>query len=182
MAVATRAFQGVWIAVPSVHVLLPTTEQELRVSHGPKRKLTLGEVLGKISILTPPIPPRDTLYFHRICGLSKEGRNPHSLPKSRNAPRGALQSIFGTANTRHAYSVFEKECFREVVVDLIHKMYPLCYSLSELPRNHPIAKELCLGIFCQHVKHDSISWAQFVEESNITHRKLYGIHNGKMLA
>lgn len=81
------------------------------MSHGPKKKLTLDEVLGKIYVLAPPIPPRDTLYFHRICRLSKEGRNLHSLFESRDAPGGALQSVFGTVNMRHAYSVSKKEYF-----------------------------------------------------------------------
>jgi hypothetical protein len=102
----------------TVHVLLPTTEQELRVSHGPKRKLMLEEVLGKISVLAPPIPPRDALYFHHICGLSKEGKNLHSLSESRDAPGGALQSMFGAMNTRHAYSV--KNVSEIAVVDLIY--------------------------------------------------------------
>ena len=85
-----------------VLVLLPMAEHDLRVSHGPRKKLTLEEVLGKISVLAPPMPPCDALYFLCICRLSKEGRNPHSLSKSRDAPGEALQSMFGVANTRHA--------------------------------------------------------------------------------
>lgn len=86
----------------TIHVLLPTAELDLRVSHGPKKKLTLEAVLGKIFVLALLIPPWDALYFHCICKLSKERRNFRSLSESRDAPGRALQSMFGAANTRHA--------------------------------------------------------------------------------
>ena len=151
-----------------------------RVVQGAKRKLTLEEVLAKIAALAPPTPPRDARFFHYVCGLSNKGKNPHSLFENRDAPGGALEGIFGSANTRHAYSV--KNVTDREVATLIHKIYPLCYSLSELPKNRPIAKEFCLGIFCQYVKKDLINWAQFAEETNVAQRKLYVINKGKLLA
>ena len=151
-----------------------------RVAQGVKKKLTLEEVLAKIAALAPPTPPRDARFFHYVCGLSNKGKNPHSLSENRDAPGGALEGIFRSANTRHAYSV--KNVTDREVATLIHKIYPLCYSLSELPKNRPIAKEFCLGIFCQYVKKDLINWAQFAEETNVAQRKLYVINKRKLLA
>ena len=151
-----------------------------RLSQGAKKMQTLEEVLGKIATLAPPTPPRDARFFHHVCGLTKEGRNPHSLLESRDAPGGALEAIFGAPNTRHAFSV--KNVTDKAVASLIHTIYPLCYSLFDLPRNWPIAKEFCLGIYCQYVKKDLINWAQFAEETNVSQRKLQSINKGKLLA
>ena len=108
------------------------------------------------------------------------GKNPHSLSKTWDASSGALEGIFGCANTCHAYSV--KDITDRAVTNLIHKIYPLCYSLLDLPKNRPIAKEFCLGIFCQYVRKDLINWAHFIEETNVAQRKLYVINKGKLVA
>jgi hypothetical protein len=159
---------------------LVKVDKNPRLSQGSKKKQMLEEVLRKIAALAPPIPPRDARFFYHVYGLTKEGRNPHSLSKLRDAPGGALEAILGAANTRHVFSV--KNVTDKAVASLIHNLYPLCYSLSELPRNRPITKELCLGIYCQYVEKDLINWAQFAEETNVAQRKLHAINKGKLLA
>jgi hypothetical protein len=93
----------------------------------------LEEVLVKIVALAPPTPPWDARFFHYVCGLTNEGKNSHSLSESQDASGRALEGIFDSANTCHAYSV--KNVMDRAVANLIYKIYPLCYSLSELPKN-----------------------------------------------
>jgi hypothetical protein len=116
--------------VPAVTVKV---EVNPKLSQGLKRKQTLEEVMGKIAALAPPAPPKDARFFYHVCGLTKDGRNPHSLSESRDAPGRALEAIFGVAKRRHVYSV--KNAIDKAVVGLIHKLYPLCYSLVDLPKN-----------------------------------------------
>jgi hypothetical protein len=98
-------------------------EANPKQSQGSKRKQTLEEVIGKIAILAPPTLPRDARFFHHVCGLTKDKKNPHSLSESRDAPGGALEAIFGADNMRHAYLV--KNVTDKALVGLIHKLYPL---------------------------------------------------------
>jgi hypothetical protein len=74
----------------TVHALPAKLEGDLTLLQECRKKPTLEEVLGKISMFPPLTPPRDASYFHRICGLSKDGRNPHSLTESRDGSGGAL--------------------------------------------------------------------------------------------
>ncbi len=117
--------------------------------------------------LKKPAPQRGFQYFVKKR-LNGTRINPHRLKTKHEVSIKKLVEIFGKVTPRSSFQYMKSR--NPTIKVKVEHIWPLCYGKVEMPSSKLIAKEFALGIVLAKKFSKDVSWATFVEKTNINQR------------